>query len=80
MNEPRDKFPVIYVEWEDSESNYGWREPLDGDIAPIRSIGVLVQRDKRTLTISTSKTEYGKYVDQLSIPMCSVKKIRKVKI
>jgi hypothetical protein len=74
------RFPVVYVEWYDSESVYGWREPETMFPKPIRSIGVLVHRDKNMLVLSTSKTVYGKHIDQLTIPMCSVRKIKKVRI
>ena len=74
------KFPVLYVEWDDSESVYGWREPEKYTPKPIRSIGVVVHRDKNTLVISTSQTEYGKYMDQLLIPTCAIRKVKKVKV
>jgi len=74
------KFPVVYVEWDDSESTYGWRAPETPKPAAIRSIGVLANKDKNGVIISTSKTEYGKYVNQLWIPRSAIRKMKNIKL
>ena len=74
------KFPVVYVEWDDSESTYGWREPDKDKPSVIQSIGVLANKDKNGVIISTSKTAYGKYVDQLWIPKSAIRKMKNIKL
>jgi hypothetical protein len=73
-------FPVVYLEWDDSGSYNGWHDPGDGVACKIRSIGTLVRSDKKTITISTSHSHYGHYMDQLTIPRVAITKLRKVKL
>lgn len=73
-------FPVAYIEWDDSESIYGWREVEEGMPERIKSVGVVMKKDKKGVTISTSRTAYGKCVDQLWIPSTAIRKFRRIKI
>jgi hypothetical protein len=76
----KDKLPVVYVEWDDSESIYGWRELEKNKPEKIRSVGILANKNNDGVTLSTSKTAYDKYVDQIWIPKSAIRKFRKVKI
>lgn len=75
-----DKNPIVYVEWFDSQTNYGWRKNEDDDDEPafIKSAGILVSKGKKCVTISTSKSNFGNFVDKLSIPICSILKYKKL--
>ena len=71
---------LVYVEWEDSCTVYGWRDPeLDGP-SKIKSVGHLVTKNNKFMVISTSQSESGRFVDQLTIPRSCIKKIKKVKV
>ena len=74
------KLPVVYLEWLDSCTNYGWRNPEEGHLSKIRSIGFLVKEDKHSLTITTSASLNGQAVDQITIPKVVVSKRKKIKI
>jgi len=61
------------IEWEDSQSTYGWQPPLVNEpSAMIVSVGLLVDANKKTVTISTSKSSGGRYVDSLTIPRSAI--------
>ena len=76
----KDRLDIVYVEWDDSESSYGWREPETEKPKAIKSFGILVDKNKNGVSISTSKTDYGKYVDQMWIPASAIRKFRKIKL
>lgn len=72
---------VVYVEWLDSAMHRGWDEADRSGPALIKSVGILVHRDEGCIVLSTSRGgNSGKYIDQLSIPMGAVKKVRRVKL
>lgn len=72
---------VVYVEWEDSCTTYGWRPREGNATSMIRSVGIVVERNPKTLTLSTSENdECSRYVDQIAIPMSAVRTLRKVRV
>ena len=71
---------AIYVEWLDSCSTHGWFSTEYAGASRIKSVGIEVRRDEKTLVISTSMSDGGRYVDQMCIPMEAVKKIRRIKV
>ena len=71
---------VAYVEWEDSCSSRGWGEfnkERDGPII-IRSIGIVVHRDKDLLALSTCLDPHGKSADSIAIPVSAIRKVKRV--
>ncbi len=72
---------LCIIEWDDSQSNHGWRsiEEVD-EVAGIKSAGFLLREGKNTVTISTSVDEYLHFIDQLTIPRSAIRKIKKVKL
>ncbi len=79
MNVDMKKMACCYVKWEDANSSYGWRKAEDYDLpAIIESVGILISEDKRCLTISTSMSESGRFVDKITIPRACVKKFRRL--
>lgn len=67
---------IVFVEWVDSARTSGWCSPEKDEPLMIHSIGLLVRQTKDLITISTSRCAGGNFVDQLTIPMCSVKRIK----
>ena len=71
--------PVVYVEWVDSCSTGGWNYTGKGDRpANIRSVGILVRETKKSITLTASLSEHGSSPDQMSIPRCVVRKMRRL--
>lgn len=70
---------AVYVEWVDSSTTYGWQNPESDETSLIRSVALLVAKTARTITLSTSESQHGRMVDQISIPMSCVRKLRRIK-
>ena len=74
---------LVMVEWSDAYSFGGWHTPskeLD-QTANCISIGLLLFDDGDQVTIAQSKSvTSGNIGDTLSIPKCSIKRIRKLKV
>lgn len=72
---------VRAVEWIDSCTTFGWRGPDPDGVTRIQSVGILVKQNKREVTLTTSKSmNTGNVLDQISIPRCAIRSIRKVKV
>ncbi len=72
---------IVSIEWDDSQSTYGWRIAEKDDIpSKIKSIGILVSDTKTGITISTSISEGLRFVDKLTIPKVSIRKMRRLRI
>ncbi len=72
---PLEDSEIVFVEWMDSTTTFGWREPDADGPSVIVSVGILVHHDESSIVISTSRSSGGRYVDQLSIPLGCVRKI-----
>ena len=70
---------AVYVEWEDSSTTYGWHNPERDETSTIRSVGILVFKTPKTLTLTTSESQHGRVVDQINIPIRCIRKMRRVK-
>ena len=70
---------LIYVEWKDAATSSGWNYKEDTGLMNVRSVGWLVKQDKTTLTITTSQSKYGKFLDPLSIPKHSISQMKVLK-
>lgn len=62
----------VLLKWLDSATTLGWQGIDEQGPAKIESIGWLVHDAKETLTISTSKNQFGKFLDQLVIPKACI--------
>jgi hypothetical protein len=71
---------VVHIEWIDSCSNSGWRNPEEDGISHIHSVGLLVREQPEYVTLSSSKGEYGKYSDMMSIPRSCITRMKKLKV
>ena len=73
-----DVLKIVYVEWEDSSTTFGWHEEHDDEPLVIQSVGILVREGKKSVTLSTSRAVNGDYVDQITIPRRAIRTMRKV--
>ncbi len=71
------KYKIARVTWVDSYTTARWQEPIPNEEASdvIESVGIEVQRTKRSITISTSISKWGNFMDQITIPMCAIHKV-----
>ena len=69
---------ILYIEWWDSSRTPGWNDAHTGAPMLCVSVGMLVHRDKKWITISASYNGGTQYCDQMTIPMSAVKKIRRI--
>ena len=76
-----DKLQGAIIEWVDSCAESGWR-PLSDDVgtANIKSCGILLRCNRTEVVISTSKSQYGRVMDQLAIPRKAITKIKRFKL
>lgn len=76
------KHHAYIVKWRDSAATRGWRsidDPAHNEVAEITSIGWLVGKTSKTLTITTSISGGGNVMDALSIPVECVTKMERLK-
>ncbi len=72
---------LVSVEWNDSQTTYGWRLPEKDDLpSEIKSVGILLSNTETSVTISTSISKGGRFVDKLTIPKSSIRKLRHFKL
>lgn len=73
------KTKKVYVEWLDSGAYRGWVHDKnftkqDSEPSKICSIGYLIRDEKDYISITTSLSTGGSFMDVLSIPKCSITK------
>lgn len=69
---------LVVVQWVDSIKTHGWVDiPQDIDTS-CQTVGMFIQKQHNYITIALNKSAYG-YGDYMSIPLCAVKKIRRLK-
>lgn len=82
MPKPRKPPKAAYVEWEDSCDSHGWGEfkkDRDGPML-IRSVGIVVHRDKDCFVLSTSVDPNGKTASSMAIPASAIRKVKRIKL
>ncbi len=73
---------MVEVEWVDSCVNGGWRmrqEYLDAVVSGVshcRTVGYLLRSNRSEVIVMQSLNDHGGAADSMTIPKCSVKKIR----
>ena len=73
------KYKVVRVGWLDAASADGWRKGIEGkknDVDFIQSVGILVSKTNNALTLSTSISQWGNFVDQITIPARAIIKVQ----
>lgn len=68
---------AVEIEWEDITTTSRWdREPEKQIPLKVRSVGYLIRRDRRFITISQSHAENDDWSDTTVIPRANVKRFR----
>lgn len=70
---------IVYLEWEDANTTLGWHDPDKNETAMIRSCGLLVNKTKKAVTISTCQSRHGRHLDQLNVPASQIRKFKVLK-
>lgn len=75
------KYYAYLVKWNDSCSFSGWRSPeAKHEVAPITSIGWMVRKTKKEVTLTTSTCSVsGNVMDALTIPIDVITKMIRLK-
>ena len=76
------KYPILFVEWIDAHSEYGWHEfsHVQSEPDPQRSVGFLIRESENTISIAQSHQEEGSLVaDVLTIPRSYITSIKKLR-
>ena len=64
----------VWIQWDDAQTEVGWIEKdAIKSLVPVKSLGWLVEETDMALTISSSCTGDGLFVDPLTIPKTSIK-------
>ena len=73
---------MVLVEWVDSSSVTGWHTPSPSyNIqANCISVGVLLYDNEDRISIAQSKSDSGNWAEVISIPKCSIKRVRTLKV
>ena len=80
--------PVVEVTWVDAASGGGWASPDQyvrdhGTLIEIRSVGLLLSRDRRRLVLVQScdnqPGERRRVADSLTIPAAGVRRVRRLR-
>ena len=74
---------LVYVEWEDASGLSHWRDDTTAKDAlpiPVRSIGWLMAKNKKCITIAASLNNQGEHSDRNTIPKGCIIKIMEVKL
>ena len=78
-----EKNDIVWIRWVDSASQveFAW-EPIEEtlerskDIPPIRSVGIVLYCDEKTITIIQAVSDIGITTGRFTIPKCSITKIK----
>jgi hypothetical protein len=70
---------LVYVEWLDSSSYYGWQKRDKISLSVIKTVGWLIEETKQGILLSMSYTSNDNWADQLSIPRSVIQCFRKLK-
>ena len=71
---------LALVEWLDSYSCFGWHQPTHEKPAKCITVGILREQDAESITISQSRSDSGNVCDEITIPRCSIKRLRNLKV
>lgn len=59
----------MFLEWRDAHSVIGWISPDEAPpLAIIRTVGIILREDDKTVTVTNSLNEYRQGADPLTIP------------
>lgn len=73
---------MVKVDWVDSCSDDAWQHEsiaLEHTVAPCSSVGYLLKKNKKEVSLSLSRSDLGKVFMVLAIPRGCIKKITTLK-
>ena len=70
----------VYVEWIDSSSCYGWREPDPTSDPDLKcwTLGFLITESENSVTVASSVSATGHVSNQMTIPRAAITVIREI--
>ena len=73
---------IVLVEWIDSSTEYGWLkvESFDTSVVKCQSVGFLIKETDDAIVVTLSRSDSGRCADAITIPKCSIKRIRYLKV
>lgn len=73
------KYPVYRIFWLDSAAPVGWKHPdYPFEVAAVESVGFLIEKTPKQVTITTSVSDEGNVMDPLSIPRAAITKMKRL--
>lgn len=71
---------IVKVDWIDSATEGGWQKKCktSGGVCTCYSVGFVIRRNKRELTLAQSKSEFGNIAEVISIPTSCIKSIKQL--
>lgn len=73
------KYPVYRIFWVDSAAPAGWTRPdYAFEVATIESVGFLIEKTPKQVTITTSVSDEGHVMNPLSIPVAAITKMKRL--
>ena len=70
---------IVYIEWNDASTTTGWHIAEKNEVTAVRTIGLLVNKTKDTVTITSSQSANNRFLDQLNIPASLISKYQVLK-
>ena len=73
---------LVLVEWVDSASCSGWHriDPETDCVCNCIATGLLCSEDEKQIVITYSRSDSGSVAETLSIPKCSIKRMRQLRV
>jgi len=73
---------ILLIEWVDSTFHGGWIGKDELKMVPLKcySAGVVIDENPDAITLALSGGEGEQYADTMTIPKCSIKRIRELKV
>jgi hypothetical protein len=76
---------IVVIDWIDSGGESGWRHTheLEINVCECRTSGFLVMEDEKAVMVALSRTTkegFKPYCDTITIPKCSIKNIREIRM
>jgi len=74
------QLPLVYIKWEDSARSEGWRDSTNKTICICETVGLCLHQDKNLVTVTSSVSDDGFFICQLTIPRKSIVEMRELNV
>jgi hypothetical protein len=73
---------ILLIEWVDSSYHGGWIDKDELEMVPIKcfSAGVVINENHDAITLALSGGKGEQYANTMTIPKCSITRIRELKV